>query len=194
NASQARLRADTLAERLRTRMARLESKKRIVPLPPTIVGGALVVPVGWFTKAADIEKISARVAEEPPSYGTPSKEVELLAMQAVMEAERRHGFTPTDVSSENRGYDIESLDPQTGNLRFIEVKGRIAGATSVSLTRNEVLTALNKPESWYLAVVFVENRQGGEPRYFREPFRDGLQFAAASVVLPLDKINSVESA
>lgn len=191
NASQARLRADTLTERLRSRMTKLESEKRIVPLPPTIVGGALVVPAGWLNTAGTIEP-TAKVAEEPPTYGKPSKEIELLAMQAVMESERLLGFQPTDVSAENRGYDIESRDPETGNLRFIEVKGRISGATAVSLTRNEVLTALNKPESWYLAVVFVENSRAGEPRYFREPFRDGLQFAAASVVLPLNKINSTE--
>ncbi len=183
NASQARQRADTLAERLRARMKRLESEKRIVPLPPTIVGGALVVPAGWFGITS-----SSKVAEEPPAYGTPSKEIELLAMKAVLDSERKLGFTPRDVSSENRGYDIESLDPQNGNLRFIEVKGRIHGATAVSLTRNEVLTALNKPESWCLAIVFVENGKASEPLYFREPFRDGLQFAAASVMIPIDGI------
>lgn len=183
NASQARQRADTLAERLRARMTRLESEKRIVPLPPTIVGGALVVPAGWFGITS-----SNKVAEEPPAYGAPSKEIELLAMKAVLDSERTLGFTPRDVSSENRGYDIESLDPQNGNLRFIEVKGRIHGATAVSLTRNEVLTALNKPESWYLAIVFVENGKASEPLYFREPFRDGLQFAAASVMIPIDGI------
>lgn len=179
NASQARQRADGLTERLRSRMARLESEKRIVPLPPTIIGGALVVPAGWF------ETGSSRVAEEPPTYGAPSREVELLAMAAVMEAERRHGFEPRDISSENRGYDIESRDPRSGNLRFIEVKGRVTGAAAVTLTRNEVLTALNKPESWFLAVVFVENNRAGEPQYFREPFRDGLQFAAASISVDL---------
>lgn len=179
NASQARQRADGLTERLRSRMARLESEKRIVPLPPTIIGGALVVPAGWF------ETGSSRVAEEPPTYGAPSREVELLAMATVMEAERRRGFEPRDISSENRGYDIESRDPQSGNLRFIEVKGRVTGAGAVTLTRNEVLTALNKPESWFLAVVFVENSRAAEPQYFREPFRDGLQFAAASISVDL---------
>ena len=163
-------------------MAKLESEKRIVPLPPTIVGGALVIPAGWFGAP---EETSSRVAEEPAAYGRPSKETEAAAMAAVMDAERQRGFEARDVSKENRGYDIESLDRETGNLRFIEVKGRMAGAGAIMLTRNEVLTALNKPESWFLAVVFVEGGRAGTPHYYREPFREGLQFAAASVCVEL---------
>jgi hypothetical protein len=113
-------------------------------------------------------------------------------MAAVMNQERQHGFEPRDVSKENRGYDIESLDPKTGNLRFIEVKGRVAGAGAIMLTRNEVLTALNKPESWFLAVVFIENGRAEAPRYYREPFREGLQFAAASVCLDLAGLTPVQ--
>ncbi len=191
NASQARQRADTLAERLRARMVKLESEKRIVPLPPTIVGGALVIPAGWFG-AAHEDEMSSRVAEEPATYGKPSRESEATAMAAVMNEERQRGFEPRDVSKENRGYDIESLDPKTGNLRFIEVKGRVAGAGAIMLTRNEVLTALNKPESWFLAVVFIENGRAEAPRYYREPFREGLQFAAASVCLDLAGLTPVQ--
>lgn len=54
---------------------------------------------------------------------------------------------PRDVSADKCGYDIESRVPTEGRLRFLEVKGRIQGATSVTVTRNEILTALNKPEA-----------------------------------------------
>lgn len=40
-------------------------------------------------------------------------------------------------------------------MRFIEVKGRIEGADTVTVTKNEVLTALNKPDSYILALVQV---------------------------------------
>jgi len=66
------------------------------------------------------------------------------------------GYKPRDVSAEKCGYDIESRIPNTGRLRFIEVKGRIAGATTVTLTRNEILTALNKPDDFVLAVVEID--------------------------------------
>ena len=40
------------------------------------------------------------------------------------------------------------------------MKGRVAGATTVTVTRNEILTALNKPEDFILAVGQMENGQG----------------------------------
>jgi hypothetical protein len=41
-------------------------------------------------------------------------------------------------------------------VRFLEVKGRVAGATTVTVTRNEMLAALNQPRRWFLVVVFVD--------------------------------------
>ena len=56
----------------------------------------------------------------------------------MFEAEKAMGSMPKDVSVQRGiGYDIESLDGQ-GDLYFIEVKGRIDGADSVTLTINEV--------------------------------------------------------
>jgi len=47
---------------------------------------------------------------------------------------------------------------------FVEVKGRVASAATVTVTRNEVLTALNKPDDFYLAVVEVNDDTAGKPR------------------------------
>jgi hypothetical protein len=58
------------------------------------------------------------------------KRMELLAMQMVMETEKQLGNQPRDVSAEKCGYDIESKVEANGKLRFIEVKGRVAGATN----------------------------------------------------------------
>ena len=67
-------------------------------------------------------------------------------MQAVMDRERALGFEPLDVSSEERGYDIERREPPSRRLRFIEVKGRRADARTVSITRNEMVAAFNAAE------------------------------------------------
>src|SRR5690606_12964815 len=93
-------------------------------------------------------------------------------MEAVMAFERLLGYEPRDVSAQNVGYDVESRMPEgpPGSLRLIEVKGRAAGADTVTLTRNEILTALNSPERWMLAVVEVAE-EAGEPTYFYEPLR-----------------------
>ena len=61
---------------------------------------------------------------------------EAIAMQAVMQAETELGNHPRDVSKDNLGYDIESLDPRTGRLRFIEVKGGRGRAVTVTRTRS----------------------------------------------------------
>jgi Domain of unknown function (DUF3883) len=51
-------------------------------------------------------------------------EVERLAMEAVMAAERMLGRDPRDVSAERIGYDIESRVPADGRLLFIGSGGR----------------------------------------------------------------------
>ena len=82
-----------------------------------------------------------------------------------MVAERALGNIPTDVSAQKIGYDIASYDPKAGHLRFIEVKGRIDGADTVMITRQEVITSLHEPDKFILAVVQVEDGRAREPRY-----------------------------
>ena len=105
-----------------------------------------------------------------------------------MAAERALGHEPRDVSSERLGYDIESLENSTGRLRFIEVKGRADGADTVTITRNEILTALNKPDAFILAIVEVSNGFAGEPRYVRQPFHREPDFGATSVTYKLSEL------
>lgn len=186
NSTNARQRADTLSERLNRRMTELELEKSIVPLPPTITGAALIVPVGYFDQQQDTHQ----ARESRPMYGRDNKASEELAMQAVMHYERDQGRSPRDVSQENRGYDIESADPDSGDLLFIEVKGRAAGADTVTITRNELLTALNCPQNFILAIVMIENGRANAPIYVREPFREGLAFNSASLNLDLRKVLS----
>ncbi len=183
NSNNARQRADELSGRLQKREDELNRERQITARPPTVLGGALVIPIGWFAQAASGNVPAMR--ETPPTYGMADREVERLAMESVMAFERSQGFAPRDVSKENRGYDIESRYPAThmkaGQLRFIEVKGRVAGAETVTVTKNEILTALNKPDDYILALVFVGENGGEKPRYLTKPFDQEPDFAAASV-------------
>ena len=97
-----------------------------------------------------------------------------------METERRLGFEPTDREVEKLGYDIESRIPGTGRLRFIEVKGRVSGAAIITVTRNEILYSLNKPDDFILAIVEFD---GAEHRvhYVRRPFQREPDFGVTSV-------------
>ena len=88
-----------------------------------------------------------------------------------METERNLGFDPTDREFEKLGYDIESRVPDTGKLRFIEVKGRVSGASTVTVTRNEILYSLNKPEDFILGIVEFLDDGAHRVHYVREPFK-----------------------
>lgn len=193
NSGNARARAENLSERLQKRMEDLKKERQIVARPPTILGGALVVPAGYFkTGKSQIESDQPLQVCEPPalSGGQNRSEVERLAMTAVMERERELGHTPTDVSSKNRGYDIESHDADSGILRLLEVKGRAAGADTVTVTKNEILTALNKPEGYYLVLVEVSGSETSEPIYIKNPFEQEPDFATASVNFKINELKA----
>jgi len=179
NSALARRRADELEARLQKRRQELEQERQVSPLPPVVIGGALVVPMGLFARLG--------VADGPSLHALETARVERLAMDAVMEAERRLGFEPRDVGAQKLGYDVESSMPGGGSLRFIEVKGRAAGADTVTVTKNEILTGLNKPDDFILAIVEIDGAACG-PLYVRQPFRREPDFGATAVVYKLGEL------
>src|SRR6202035_2691875 len=103
------------------------------------------------------------------------------ARRIVMEIERRLGYEPTDREDDKLGYDIESRVPGTGRLRFIEVKGRITTADTVTVTRNEILYSLNKPDDFILAIVEFQSNTAHRVHYVRSPFQREPDFGVTSV-------------
>ena len=79
------------------------------------------------------------------------------------------------------GYDIESRIKGTGKLRFIEVKGRISGAKSITVTKNEILYSLNKPDDFILAIVEFVDENNYRVHYIRKPFDREPDFLVTSV-------------
>ena len=165
NSGNARAYAQTLTERLDRRLRQLTEERDIQALPPLVKGAALVVPVGLLRRAG------AAVPEGFAEDALARQEIERLAMEAVMATERALGREPRDVSGAKVGYDIESRDPATGHLHFIEVKGRIAGGDTITVTTNEMLVSLNAGERFVLAIVPVgEGGLARQPVYVRRPF------------------------
>jgi len=175
NSGKARQRADELEARLARRLEELEAERQLSPLPPVVAGGALVLPAGLL----------AQLGGTPVDLATRARETERIeraAVDAVLASERRLGRTAVEMPHNNKGYDIESKDPG-GRLWFIEVKGRVEGAETVTVTKSEIGVGRNKPEEFILALVEVPF--DGEPlvRYLRQPF-DGsgdLPFGTISV-------------
>jgi superfamily II DNA or RNA helicase len=83
----------------------------------------------------------------------PDAETEAIAMRVAMEHERAAGRAVADVHEQNLGYDLTSLDTQSGELRLIEVKG-IGGPTgTIGLTPNEKRVAEDRRDCYWLYVV-----------------------------------------
>ena len=68
----------------------------------------------------------------------------------------------------------------TGTLRFIRVKRRRSDTETVTVTRNEILYSLNKPDDFILAIVEFRD-DTHRVHYVRQPFQREPDFDAASV-------------
>ena len=115
------------------------------------------------------------------------KAAELAAMNIVMNIERNLGFVPVDVSSQNLGYDIKSTSPDGKISRLIEVKGRNIDAESVTVSRNEIIAALNNPDNFILAIVKL-NADKNETIYLKRPFEQPPDKAALSINFSIQKL------
>jgi hypothetical protein len=172
NSQEARRRADDLQARLQQRLAQLDLERQVSPLPPVILGGLVIVPLGLLLKM------------KGSSVPTPPVDPQLVGAQAraiIMAVEQRLGFEPVDREADKVGYDIESRDPRTGRLRFIEVKGRASGAATLTVTRNEILYSLNKPDDFILAIVEFLPDRGHQVHYLCQPFHKEPDFGVTSV-------------
>ncbi|MDI6754962.1 MAG: helicase-related protein [Thermodesulfobacteriota bacterium] len=83
----------------------------------------------------------------------PDFETEAIAMRIVMEHETAQGRQVYDVHEKNLGYDITSLDLNSGELRLIEVKGVGGDSGTVLLTPNERRVAEDRRDCYWLYIV-----------------------------------------
>ena len=187
NSGRARQRADDLQARLKRRMTELDQERQLSPLPPVVAGGALVIPRGL------LERLRGERSQEAAAlHARETERVERIAVEAVLAAERALGRDPEEKPRNNPGYDILSSPPDGGRLLFIEVKGRVAGAPTFTITKNEVLHALNKGDDYVLALVRVDGDDADEIRYMRHPFTgsDEVLFGVTSLNVDWDEMFS----
>ncbi|MBC2711117.1 MAG: DUF3883 domain-containing protein [Desulfosarcina sp.] len=179
NSNEARKRADALETRLQKRMQELKREAKLAPLPPVILGGMLVIPQGLVDRLSNTKPI-ALASTTAPNAVIDTQAAGARARKIVMDIEHGLGYEPIDRETEKLGYDIESRIPGTGKLRFIEVKGRVSGAAVITVTRNEILYSLNKPEDFILAIVEFDG-DGHRVHYVRQPFQREPDFGVTSV-------------
>jgi superfamily II DNA or RNA helicase len=182
NSTMARQRTDELEARLERRRRQIEEERHLSPAPPTVVGGALVVPA---------RLLAAAMGQPTPddAAAVDRDRIDALAVQAVVAAETSLGRMPRVMDHNNPGYDIESSDPRTpGRLRFIEVKGKAVGRDTVTISATQIRCSLNQPDNWILAIVPIDGDRALQPRYVRQPFSSPPDFAEVGRNLDLDQL------
>jgi superfamily II DNA or RNA helicase len=108
----------------------------------------------------------------------PDPFVEEIAMQVVKEYELSCGRQVYDVHEKNLGYDITSLDLNSGELRLIEVKGIGDATGTILLTPNERRVAEDRRDCYWLYVV---TNCDTSPKLL-EPIKDPIRFKWKEVV------------
>jgi ERCC4-related helicase len=111
--------------------------------------GSISVDAKWIGSVLFISSDTGK--EAPPPIKV--EEVEKRAMEFVIEFERSSGRVPEDVSKYEH-YDVRSYDPRTGEVRYIEVKGRWEPTLVVELTEDEFKYAKNLGKSYWLYIVY----------------------------------------
>ena len=169
-----------LQTRLDSRKAELNAMRTVVSGTPVVLGAALVVPAGL------LRQLRGEAQAESSADAAARKRVEMLAMDCVRKAEEAAGCRVVDVSADKCGWDLTSQPPAVNGIvpevRHIEVKGRAKGSDTVTVTRNEILYALNQGGKFLLALVFVGVDDGVDgPYYVRKPFERELDSGAVAV-------------
>jgi len=173
NLENARRTVTDLEGRLENRKKELMAMRHVTSATPAALGGALVVPTGLLRRLRGEPS-----SEDGSIFSTDPaarRRIERLAMDAVRRVEEALGCRVVDVSDQKCGWDLTSYPPaQEGkqpDARHIEVKGRVKGASTVTITRNEMLYALNQAEKFILAIVLVKTDDAVDgPYYLRKPF------------------------
>lgn len=191
NLENARRTVADLENRLDNRKKELMAMRHVTSATPVALGGALVVPIGLLRQLRG-EGASTEHSAFAADAAARAR-IEQLAMAAVRRVEESYGCHVVDVSAQKCGWDLTAYPPivegKQPDARHIEVKGRVQGASTVTITRNEILFALNQADKFLLAIVLVgEDDTVDGPYYLRNPFDTEPGWGVSSVNYDLDTL------
>ncbi|TAE90784.1 MAG: DUF3883 domain-containing protein [Verrucomicrobia bacterium] len=171
--------------RLENRKRELQSMRHVTNGTPIVLGGALVIPQGLMKKLRGETPENSAVAAFSADPLARSR-IEMLAMNAVRAAEEARGCRVVDVSAQKCGWDLTAYLPSSDGpvpvSRHIEVKGRVKGATTITVTKNEIFHSWNQGDKYHLAIVLVGEDDSVEgPYYLQHPFKEEPGWGVCSV-------------
>lgn len=159
----------------------IEEEKNLTVTEPIFKGMAIVSPPEDKAYSGGRDMVS-------------DEEIEMVGMQESINYEENNGWTPEDVSEENLGFDIRSVqygdDGSVKGHRYIEVKAR-SREGGVRLSSNEWKKAKRFGDSFWLYVVI--NAGTENPNLYRiqnpaERFRLNEDIYATGYKIPLKNI------
>jgi superfamily II DNA or RNA helicase len=157
--AQAEARCAELEERRKRRLEELEQQRSLTLQAVERITSVLVLP--------HPERETPEVRRLQPNPDT-----EAIAMRVVMDHERARGRQVVDVHEKNLGYDITSLDLNSGELRLIEVKGLAGPQGNILLTPNERRVAEDRRDCYWLYIV----TDCATTPQLQEPIKDPARF------------------
>ncbi|HLP42820.1 MAG TPA: DUF3883 domain-containing protein, partial [Fibrobacteria bacterium] len=190
NLENARRKILDLEGRLDARKKDLLAMRHVLSATPLVLGGALVVPAGLLRRLRGEAQ-----DDSSPEFCADTearRRIERLAMDAVRRVEEAKGCKVVDVSALKCGWDLTSYPPSVDGRQpealHIEVKGRVKGATTLTITRNEIRYAWNQKDKFRLAIVLVDGDRCDPPVYLKCPFTREPDWAVASINYDLKEL------
>jgi len=179
-----------LEARLESRKKELQSMRHVTSATPIVLSGALVIPIGL------LRTLRGEPKPVDPAFSADAEarsHIEKLAMNAVRLAEEARGCRVVDVSAQKCGWDITSysptIDDRLPEARHIEVKGRAKGATTVTVTKNEIFESWNQGAKYHLAIVLVDEDDSVDgPYYIPHPFKEEPGWGVSSINYDLQSL------
>ncbi|WP_442483355.1 helicase-related protein [Aeoliella sp. SH292] len=155
-----------MTSRLENRKKTLQSMRHVTSGTPVVVSGALVIPVGMLHPQQNELPTPGNFSADPLARARSEK----IAMDAITEIEEAQGCRVENVAAAKCGWDLSSYPPAVDgiqpNARHIEVKGRAKGADTVTISRNEMLYALNQSDKFILAIVQINEDESVDSVYY----------------------------
>lgn len=184
NLENARRIIQDLESRLDLRKKELLSMRHVTAATPVALGGALVIPIGLIRRLRG--DLDSDALTKFTTDAAARARIEKLGMDTVKRFEESQGCFVKDVSAQKCGWDLTSYPPGgDGKLvepKHIEVKARVKGSTTITITRNELLYALNQADKFVLAIVLVGEDDSVEgPFYVRNAFTSEPGWGVASI-------------
>lgn len=139
----------------------IELERNLTVNDPRFLGAALIMPLPERRDEMPPAGEGSSMVKDPQvDYETDlaarKKEIELVGMTVAMAYETENGWQPADVSGENHGFDVRSIqyesDGTLAAIRYIEVKAR-ARSGGIRLSANEWKKARRHGEHYWLYII-----------------------------------------